>query len=100
VSFDVDTSGDVKLYLTATGRNLYPFEAEIEVYEEGAPVDTGEPTDDTGDPDIPDDTDRPPTGVAPGGQCGCGAPGLPAAAPFALLLLPLWTRRRRSGRAS
>ncbi len=95
VSFSVDTSDDVDLYLTATGRNLNPYEGAIEVYEVGAPVDTGEPDipDDTDEPDIPDDTDRPPTGVAPGGQCGCAAPAAPVA-PLALLLLPLWLRRR------
>jgi uncharacterized protein (TIGR03382 family) len=97
VSFAVDTSADSKLYLTATGRNLYPFEAELEVYEQGSTEDTDEPSpDDTGEPDIPDDTDRPPTGVAPGGQCGCAAPGLPTL-PLALLLLPLLRRRRRGG---
>ncbi len=99
VSFSIDTSQDVELYLTATGRNLYPYEGNIQVYEVGAPVDTGDPPlDDTSDPDIPDDTDRPPVGIAPGGTCGCVSPAVPAA-PLALLLLPLWLRRRREGRA-
>ncbi len=100
VSFSVDTSDDEDLYLTATGRNLQPYEGSIEVYEVGAPVDTGDPPiDDTDPPDIPDDTDRPPTGVAPGGHCGCASPVAPAG-PLALLLLPLWLRRRRDRRAS
>jgi len=100
VAFSVDTTEDIDLYLTATGRNLMPYEGSIEVYEVGAPVDTGDPpVDDTSDPDIPDDTDRPPVGVAPGGSCGCAAPALPAA-PLALLLLPVWLRRRREGSAT
>ena len=99
VSFSVDTTGDVDLYLTATGRNLLPYEGSIEVYEVGAPVDTGDPPiDDTDPPDIPDDTGKPPIGVAPGGHCGCAAPAAPVA-PLALLLLPLWLRRRE-GRSS
>ena len=99
VSFSLDTSDDLDLYLTATGRNLLPYEGAIEVHETGAPVDTGDPPiDDTSDPDIPEDTDRPPIGVAPGGHCGCASPLAPIA-PLALLLLPLWLRRRQ-GRES
>ncbi len=100
VSFELDTSADLGLYLTATGRNLQPVETTIEVYEGGAPRDTGDSGDqqDTGTPEIPDDTDRPPTGIAPGGACGCASARAPLP-PLVLLLLPLWSRRRRRSAA-
>ncbi len=93
VTFGVDTTEDLSLYLTVTGRNLIPYEGSIDVYEVGAPVDTGEPIpDDSSEPDT-GEREQPPPGIAHGGACGCGG-GLPAAGPFVFLLLPLWLRRR------
>jgi hypothetical protein len=55
VSFTVDSSADEVLYITATGRNVRPYEAEIEVG--GDAVQTGDDDDITGDDD---DTTAPP----------------------------------------
>jgi hypothetical protein len=96
VSFELDTTRDRLLHLTATGRNLLPFEGEIPVYEGGLGPDTAEPADDTGEPDASDDTSLGDPGVAPGGACGCGG-GATAARPLGLLLLPMLLGRRRDG---
>ncbi|MDP7111993.1 MAG: C25 family cysteine peptidase, partial [Myxococcota bacterium] len=55
VTFTVDSSADEILYITATGRNVRPYEAEIEVGGDAA--QTGDDDDITGDDD---DTTAPP----------------------------------------
>ena len=56
ITFDVDTTGDEVLHITATGRNLRPYEAEIDVVPQHASTDddddaTGDDDDTTGDDD-------------------------------------------------
>ena len=63
VTLSVDTREETLLHLTATGRNMRPFEAEIEVAEADAPLTddddaTGDDDDDsTGDDDVASDDD-------------------------------------------
>ena len=98
VSFSIDTRDDNLIYITATGRNLYPYEAWITLPGSTLP-DTGGAADDTDDTDIPDDTQSPQGMVInPRGNCGCGGlvPVL-GAWPW-LLGLGLITRRRQGRR--
>ena len=92
-SFDIDTSADLELSLTVTGRDLQPVESEIAVYEGGSPVDTRQtPVVDTGDSGP--EQEQPPDAIPLGGVCGCGGGAL-SASPLAFLLLPLTILRRR-----
>ena len=112
VAFDVDPSADEMLYLVATGRNVRPFEAEIDVG--GTPDDavgddddsTGTDDDDTGDDDTSeaDDDDDDETTNEPvdtrsepsvQGQCSCSEAGSSHAHAIALLALLLGAVIRR-----
>ena len=57
----LDTADDELLYVTATGRNLVPYEGQMEVCGATAPADdddaTGDDDDDTGDDDATGDDD-------------------------------------------
>jgi len=57
VTFDVDTTDDEVLYITATGRNMRPYEAEIDVQPQHATADDDD--DDAADDDdaVGDDDD-------------------------------------------
>ncbi len=107
VTLSVDTMEDEFLYITATGRNLMPYEGQIAI--------GGEPVKDTSEPDEPEDTDteedtddepdspnnpdqEQDEGISSGGTCGCH-PGLAPLSPLPLLLLlPALARRREPSR--
>ena len=111
LTFQVDSSADDVLYLTATGRNVRPFEVEIEVggtAEQSDDDDTGDDDtadDDTGDDDTADDdtgdddTINEPVeteGTTLEGDCACTVADR-SVAPTALLaagLAALFLRRR------
>ena len=57
VTLDVDTGADEFLYVTATGRNLVPFEGQIEVCGEASAGDDDDTDDDDTDDDDTDDDD-------------------------------------------
>jgi len=113
VTFTVDSSADELLYITATGRNVRPYEAEIEVAGDAsqtdddddttgddddttAPPDDDDATDDDDDDDIvnePVDTEG---STSLEGDCSCSAAGPRPALPAAITagLAVLFLRRR------
>ncbi len=99
----VDTSAEERLYVTATGRNLVPYEAEMTVAGAAA---AGDDDDDTLDPPDDDDDDDDTITTQPGdtvslgsGSCECRAgPTAPIDPLTPLLLLSLWAARHTSRR--
>jgi len=107
----VDTSADTTLYVTVTGRNLRPYEGELEVV--GEPMATDDDDDTVGDDDTAADDDdfghgdddddgivTEPITTDDEGDCQCRQASNPRA-PAALLLLAglvMFRARRGAGR--
>ena len=106
VEFDLDTTDDSVLYITATGRNLQPYEAEIDVggEPEEEPAQDDDDDDDNVDDDDDDDTDDDDAFTEPietegdlEGTCACSqaaSPRIGGAALLSLLAFVALLRRR------